>query len=204
MGDDSSVLFWLKLYMLLTKVAHQSPNFHTSHCSHENSPNSSWHFWTQKSVILETLHHSSVSWEITFLYLFILIFVCFGKRVRSKFKFSDSRLLAWKLTKLLMSFLEPQVSFPLNFATPLSVIIHNSSEIFCLKLCFGQKEPINVQFFRLLGALMKVHPIPHAIFETTRSGFIQILHHCSVSWKITPPYILAQTSYTLDKNSPLK
>ena len=55
-------------------------------------------------------------------------------------------------------------------------------------ICFGQKEPINVQFFRLLSALMKVHPIPHAIFETTRSGFIQILHHCSVSWKITPLY----------------
>ena len=34
--------------------------------------------------------------------------------------------------------------------------------------------------FRLLSALMKVHPIPHAIFETARSGFIQILHHCSL------------------------
>ena len=32
---------------------------------------------------------------------------------------------------------------------------------------------------------MKVHPIPHAIFETKRSGFIHILHHCSVPWKIT-------------------
>ena len=33
---------------------------------------------------------------------------------------------------------------------------------------------------------MKVHPISHAIFETTRSVFNNILHHCSVSWKITP------------------
>ena len=51
---------------------------------------------------------------------------------------------------------------------------------------------------------MKVHPIAHAIFETARSGFIQILNHCSLSWKITPLYFLAQRSYTLDKNSPLK
>ena len=58
------------------------------------------------------------------------------------------------------------------------------------------------QFFRLLDALMKVHPIPRVIFETTRSGFIQILHHLSVSWKITPLYFLAQTSNTLDKNNP--
>ena len=52
-------------------------------------------------------------------------------------------------------------------------------------LGFGQKEPIKVQILRLLCALMKVHPIPHASFETTRSRFIEILHHCSVSWKIT-------------------
>ena len=35
---------------------------------------------------------------------------------------------------------------------------------------------------------MKVHPIPQAIIETKRSGFIQILHYCSVSWKTTPLY----------------
>ena len=32
----------------------------------------------------------------------------------------------------------------------------------------------------------------------------QILHHCSVPWEITPLFFLAQTSYTLDKNSPLE
>ena len=37
---------------------------------------------------------------------------------------------------------------------------------------------------------MKVHPIPHAIFKIARSGFIQILHHCSVSGQITPLYFL--------------
>ena len=42
--------------------------------------------------------------------------------------------------------------------------------------------------YRVLSDLLKVHPIPHAIFETIRSGFIQILHHCSVSWTITPLY----------------
>ena len=34
MTDNSSALFQLNLYMLLTKVAHQSANFQTSHCSH--------------------------------------------------------------------------------------------------------------------------------------------------------------------------
>ena len=51
---------------------------------------------------------------------------------------------------------------------------------------------------------MKVHSIAHVIFETLRSGFIRVLNHCSVSWKITPLYFLAQTLYTLDKKSPSK
>ena len=82
-----------------------------------------------------------------------------------------------------MSVCQSRVSFPLNFASPLSVMIHNSPEIFYLKhiVCSGQKELIKVQFFRLSRALMKVQRIPHAIFENARSGFIEILHNCSVS-----------------------
>ena len=44
--------------------------------------------------------------------------------------------------------------------------------------------PIKEQLFSFLSALMKANPILHVIFETTRSRFIQILHHCSISWKI--------------------
>ena len=36
MRENSSVHFQLKIYMLLTKVAHQSANFQTFNCSHEN------------------------------------------------------------------------------------------------------------------------------------------------------------------------
>ena len=66
-------------------------------------------------------------------------------------------------------------------------------------LCFGQKEPNKVQILRLLCALMKAHSIPYASFETTRSRFIQILHHCSVSWKITRLDFFSSNLYTLDK-----
>ena len=56
---------------------------------------------------------------------------------------------------------------------------------------------MKTQFFRLLSALIKVHPIPLVIFETTRSGFIQILHHCSVSWKITLLHLFQLKPYIL-------
>ena len=72
-----------------------------------------------------------------------------------------SQLLALKLTKFL--------------------VIFQAMSQFSLKLCFGQKELIKVQVFKFLSALIKVHPIPQASFETTRSRLTQILHQCSVS-----------------------
>ena len=102
-----------------------------------------------------------------------------------------------------MSFFKPQVNFHLNFATPLSVMTHNSSEIFQLKqYMLWTKRAHQCTIFRRLGALMKFHPIPHAIFETTRSGFIQVLHHYSVSWKITP--LFSSNLIYFGENSPLK
>ena len=59
--DNSSIIFQLKIYMLLRKVAYQSASFQTCHFSYQNSSNSSCHFWNQESVFLQTLHHSSVS-----------------------------------------------------------------------------------------------------------------------------------------------
>ena len=44
-----------------------------------------------------------------------------------------------------------------------------------------KKYTIKVQFSKLLSALMKIYSIPHAIFESTRSVFIQILYKYSVS-----------------------
>ena len=66
---------------------------------------------------------------------------------------------------------------------------------------FLAKQPIKVKIFRLATARIKTDQVPHVICL----GFIQILHQCSVSSKITPLYFFsAQTSYTLDKNSPPK
>ena len=71
-------------------------------------------------------------------------------------------------------------------------------------VCFGQKEAIKVQFFRLLSALMKVHPIPHVIFETASPGFIQILCHCSVSWKTNPLYFFSSYLMYFGQKEPIK
>ena len=45
-----------------------------------NSPNTSCHFSNKKLVFLQSLDHSSVSWEITLLYLFSWNFTCYWKK----------------------------------------------------------------------------------------------------------------------------
>ena len=88
-----------------------------------------------------------------------------------------SQLLALKLTKFL--------------------VIFQATSQFSLQLHFGQKEPMKVQIFKFLSALMEVHPIPNASFETTRSRFAQILQLCSL-------YFLSQTLNSPNSLSCLK
>ena len=95
--------------------------------------------------------------------------------------------------------------FPINFTSTFRVMTYNSCDVSSWNIInFGQKERIKVQFFNLLSALMKVHPIPHAIFETATPGFIQILHHCSVSWKITPLRFCSSNLVYFVQKEPIK
>ena len=85
-----------------------------------------------------------------------------------------------------------------------SLMTHSSYEIFKMKhYMLWTKKPSKCNFSDL-NALMKVHPIPHAIFETTRSGFIQILHHFSVSWKITPRYFCSSNLVYFGQKEPIE
>ena len=65
MTHNSSVSF-----KLIHQGSHQSSNFDTFESSGENLLNSSCHFPSNKSVFLQILHHSSMSWKITPLYFF--------------------------------------------------------------------------------------------------------------------------------------
>ena len=48
---------------------------------------------------------------------------------------------------------------------------------------------------------MNVYRVFHVSFETTTSRFIQIMHHCTSSWKITHLYLFISNLYTLDKRA---
>ena len=86
-------------------------------------------------------------------------YIGFRRKEPIKSKYSDFQLLAWKLTKFFVIF-ETTCQFSLKFCVTFQCMTHNSSKNFLADtLRFGQKEPIEVQIFRFLSALMKVQPV---------------------------------------------
>ena len=87
---NSSVNFKVIHFLLWTKVSHQSSNFDTCESSGENLPNSSSHFPSNKSVFLQILHHSSMSWKITPLYFFSSNNIYFAQKEPIKMKIFET------------------------------------------------------------------------------------------------------------------
>ena len=80
MTHNSTVNFKLMHFLLWTKRSHENTNFDIFKCSDENLLNSSCHFPNHKSVFLQILHNSSVSWKITPLYFCSSSNIYFGHK----------------------------------------------------------------------------------------------------------------------------
>ena len=132
-------------FLLWTEGSHQGPYFDTTECSGENLPNSSCHFPNYKSVFLQTLHHSSVSWKITCLYFF-----------------------------------SSQTLYTLYKKEPIKKQIFEAFE------WSGQNSPNSCHFWNNI-------PV-----------FLQILHHASVTWDITPLYFFSWNFLYFQRKEPIK
>ena len=144
---NPSVNFELIHFLFWITGSHQSPNFDTFKCSGQNFPYSSCHFPNHKSVFLNILHHSSVSWKIIPLPFFKSTLHTMHKRKQSKWKFWEFWVLRSKFTKFL-SFLKQQISFSSNFASLFSVMRHNPLYLISWNfIYFQQKEPIKLQIW---------------------------------------------------------
>ena len=123
-------------------------------------------FWNDKLIPYQILYHSSVSWKITPLWVF-----------ESKF------------FRFLMSILKWQVNSPSNFASFFIFMTHNSSADFKIILfLLWIKGSHHYPNFETLNSSGENLPYSSCHFPNHRSVFLQILHHSSVSWKITPLY----------------
>ena len=128
---NSPLSFKLIHFLLSIKGSNESPNFENFLCSGENLPNSSCHFPNHKSVFLQILHGSSVSWNITPLYFFRsnVGYILCTKGTNQSANVVDFLVLGAKFTKFL-SFLKQKVSFFSNFTPLFGIIRHISSILF--------------------------------------------------------------------------
>ena len=143
MTHKSSVLSWLKRNILSTKIAHQSADFQTYYCLHWNSRNSTCHFRNQLSVFRQTLHHSSVTWDITFLYFFIWNFTCFGQKEPIKVQISRPSTGRMKLNQILYVNFQAASQFIFKFCITLTKLLwHFLAETYAL----DKKSPWKYNF----------------------------------------------------------
>ena len=119
MTHNLSVNFKHIHFLLWIKGSYQSPNFETFKC----------HIPNQKSVFLEILYHSSVSWKITALYFFRSNVIYFAQMESIKGEIFRILSAQVKIHRILVIF-EQQIRFSWNFASLFSVMRHNTSILF--------------------------------------------------------------------------
>ena len=110
-----------------------------------------------------------------------------------------------KFVKFLMSVLKRQVSSSSIFVSFFIVMTHNFSVSFkpihfliCTK---GSHQSSNVDTFECSGENFS-NSSCH--FPSSKSVFLQILHHSSMPWKITPMYFFSSNNIYFAQKEPIK
>ena len=187
---NSPVNLKLIHFLLWIKGSYQSSNFDTFECSSENLQNSSCHFPSNKSVFLQILHHSSVSWKITPLYFFSSNNIYFAQKEPIKVKiFQTFKCSSQSLPNSLCQFwnnksIRLQILYPYSISWKITSLHFFSSN----NIYFPQKEHIKLKIFETCSGQNLSNSSCH--LWNDKSIPLQILRHSSFSWQITPLWIL--------------
>ena len=137
------------------------------------------------------MHQSSVPSKITPLYFFFSSnIIYFGQRIQLKnIFFRFSRCYSKDLSNS-CQFWNDKPNSSSNFALFFIVMTYNSSVSFKLKhfqlWTKGSHKSPNFDIFKWSGEKLPNSPCH---FPNHKSVFLQIFHHSSVSWKITPLHL---------------
>ena len=170
MKDNSSVLFSSNNMYFAQKEPIKLKTFETFECSSgQNLSNSLCQFWNGKSVPLQILYPSSVSWKITPMYVFSSNNIYFAQKEPIKMKiFETFNCLGQKLwNSSCQLWNDKSVPFQMLHHSSLSWQITPLWILSSYCFNFGLKDPIKISILRLSSALVKLCRIPHVIFQTT-------------------------------------
>ena len=164
--------------------------FETFKCSGQNLSNSLCQFWNDKSIPLQILYPSSVSWKIIPLYFFSSNNIYFAQKEPIKVKiFETFECSGQNLSNSLCQFRNDE-SIPLQILYPSSVPWRITPPYFFSSnnIHFVQKEPIKVKFFETFKCSGENLSNSLCQFWNDKSIPLQILYLCLVLWKITSLY----------------
>ena len=168
MTHNSTINLKLIHFQFSTKGLYQSSNFDTFDCSGENLQNS-YHFPSIKSLFLQILHHSSMSWKITPLYFFSSNNIYFAQKEPIKIKiFETFECSGHILSNSLCQFWNNE-SIPLQILYSSSVSWKITPLTFLAQRTYTllKRSPWKWKVWRLRSAQVKTCQIFYVNFETT-------------------------------------
>ena len=168
--------------------------------------NSLHQFWNNKSIPLQILHPSSVSWKIILLYFFSSNNIYFAQKEPIKMKiFETCACSAQILSNSLYQFWNDNL-IPLQILYPSSVswkfipLYFFSSN----KIYFAQKEPIKMKIFETFECSAQILTNSLCQFWNDESIPLQSFYPSSLSWRITPLYFFGSNNIYFAHKEPIK
>ena len=129
---------------------------------------------------------SSVSWDITLLYFFVEIFLCFAQMHPIEVQISTARI---KINQIPYVISQPRRQF--SFKLCKILLCHDTYFIwkFLAETAYAlDKESPSMYNFTFGCSNDESSPNSSCHLWNQKVRVFQILHHCSVSWKINPLY----------------
>ena len=149
--------------------------FETFECSGQILSNFLRQFWNGKSISLQILYRSSVSWKITPLYFFSSKNIYFAQKEHIKMKIFETFKSSGQNPSNISCQFWNDKPIPLQILHHYSLSWHITPLWILSSYIFysGLKDPIKVPILRLSSALVKIYHIPHVIFQTTSQLFFK-------------------------------
>ena len=206
MKDYSSVLFSSKIYTLLKRSPLKWKVLRIFECSGQNLLNSLCQFLNDASILHQILYSSSVSWKITPLYFFSSNNIYFAHKEPIRVKiFETFERSGQNLSNSLRQFWNDE-SIPLQILYPSSVSWKITPLYFFSlnNIYFAQKEHIKMKIFETFKCSGQNSLSSSCQFWNDKSVSLQILHHSSFSWLITPLWTLSSYFSYFRLKDPIK
>ena len=130
--------------------------------------NSLCQFWNNKSILLQILYLSSVSWKITPLYIFSSnnIYFAWKESIKMKLFGTFFECSCQNLSNFLCQFWNNKSILPRSFVSLFCFMKDYSSVLLAQKIyTLFKRSPLKWRFLRLLTARVKFCQIPYAYFK---------------------------------------